>query len=88
MKRLAMVMVILVLASLAASPGWAAPARGSGPAESVFGWLGAIWKAIWEGGGVDIDPNGDPAASVWANTEPQPQGGCGIDPDGRPLCQQ
>jgi len=79
MKRRTM-LVLLTLALLAATPGWAAPAPTS--VDQVFvKWLGTIWADLWGAGGRAIEPpatGAAPLTRIWART-----GGC-IDPYGRP----
>ena len=79
MKRRTM-FVLLTLALLAATPGWAAPAHTS--VDQVFvKWLGAVWADLWGAGGRAIEPPATEAAPltrIWART------GVCVDPDGRP----
>jgi len=79
MKRRTM-FVLLTLALLAATPGWAAPAHTS--VDQVFvKWLGTVWADLWGAGGRAIEPPATEAApltGIWART-----GGC-VDPYGRP----
>lgn len=95
MKRRTMCCVVVMLALFATAPGWAAPARLSSQVDQVFGWLGAIWSAIWEQGGICIDPDGECGRPATQGAAPNAQGtakegeitpqgsGC-IDPNGRP----
>lgn len=79
MKR-RMMFVLLTLALLAATPGWAAPAPTSVDHQVFFKWLGTVWADLW-GGGRAIEPpatGAAPLTRIWAST-----GGC-VDPDGRP----
>jgi hypothetical protein len=79
MKRRTM-LVLLTLALLAATPGWAAPAHTSAD-QVFFGWLGTIWADLWGAGGRSIEPpatGAAPLTRIWART-----GGC-VDPNGRP----
>jgi hypothetical protein len=79
MKRRTM-LVLLTLALLAATPGWAAPAPNSVD-QVFFKWLGSIWVDLRGAGGRAIEPPATEAAPltrIWART-----GGC-VDPNGRP----
>lgn len=78
MKRRTM-LVLLTLALLAATPGWAAPAPPS--VDQVFEWLGTIWADLWGAGGRAIEPpatGAAPLTGIWART------GMCVDPYGRP----
>ena len=79
MKRRTM-LVLLTLALLAATPGWAAPAPSS--VDQVFvKWLGTIWADLWGAGGRAIEPPATGTATltrIWAHT------GVCVDPNGRP----
>jgi len=79
MKRRTM-LVLLTLALLAATPGWAAPAHPSVD-QVFFKWLGTVWADLWGAGGRAIESPATEAApltGIWART-----GGC-VDPHGRP----
>lgn len=69
MKRRTM-LVLLTLALLAATPGWAAPAPTSVD-QVFFEGLGTIWADLWGAGAA-------PLTRIWART------GVCVDPDGRP----
>jgi len=79
MKRRTM-LVLLTLALLAATPGWAAPAPTSVD-QVFFKWLGTIWADLSGAGGRAIEPpatGAAPLTGIWART------GVCVDPDGRP----
>jgi hypothetical protein len=79
MKRRTM-LVLLTLALLAATPGWAAPASSSVD-QGFFEWLGAIWADVWGAGGRAVEPPATaeaPLTGIWART------GVCVDPYGRP----
>jgi len=79
MKRRTM-LVLLTLALLAATPGWAAPAPSSVD-QVFFKWLGTIWADLRGAGGRAFEPpatGAAPLTRIWANSA-----GC-VDPNGRP----
>jgi hypothetical protein len=79
MKRRTICVLVMVVALLAAAPGWAAPAaKVSSPVDQALHWLGQIWRAVWAEDGGCVDPYGRPICGPSTNT----QGRGWTNPDG------